>query len=53
VEQTISVNKEFPLGNCKLRIQGELLNLGNVNYEIIKYYPMPGRSFRILVACNF
>ena len=53
VEQTISVNREFQLGNCQLRLQGEILNIGNINYEIIKYYPMPGRSFRILVACNF
>lgn len=53
VEQTLSVNKEFKLGNCALRLQGELLNIGNLNYEIIKYYPMPGRSFRLLVACNF
>ena len=53
VEQTISLNREFRFGNCKLRLQGELLNIGNLNYEIIKYYPMPGRSFRLLVACHF
>lgn len=53
VEQTISVNREFQLGDCRLRLQGEVLNIGNINYEIIKYYPMPGCSFRILVACSF
>ena len=53
IEQTISVNKEFSLRDFKLRLQGEVLNVGNINYEIIKYYPMPGRSYRILVSCYF
>lgn len=53
VEQTISVNREFQLHNVKLRLQGEIVNVGNLNYEIIKYYPMPGRSYRMLVSCYF
>ena len=53
VEQTVSVNREFQLHNCRLRLQGEVLNVGNLNYEIIKYYPMPGRSFRVSVSCSF
>lgn len=53
VEQTISVNREFQLHTVKLRLQGEIVNVGNLNYEIIKYYPMPGRSYRMLVSCYF
>lgn len=52
-DQTVSINKTFNLRQTKLRLQGELLNLSNKNYEVIKGYPMPGRSFRILGAFTF
>lgn len=52
VEQHISMNRTFLLGGMKLRIQGELLNLGDKTYDIIKFYPMPGRSWRINVTLN-
>lgn len=45
-EQTISLNRQFAFSNCSLRLQFEVLNIGNINYDVIKYYPMPGRSFR-------
>ncbi len=51
IEQTISVGHEFELKKCILTLRGEILNLGNARYEVIKYYPMPGRSFRI--SLNF
>lgn len=47
VDQSISASHEFSLRDCRLGIKGEILNLANANYEVIKYYPMPGRSFRI------
>lgn len=48
MDHTISVNRAFKWGNrYEVRLQGELLNLGNDNYEIIQSYPMPGRSFRL------
>ncbi|WP_102407769.1 TonB-dependent receptor plug domain-containing protein [Parabacteroides bouchesdurhonensis] len=50
VEQGISVNREFKFNKCKLRLQGEIINLGNINYDVIQYYPMPGRSYRAMVA---
>lgn len=46
VEQQLSANKTFAFRNCSLRLQADIVNLGNVNYDIIRYYPMPGRSFR-------
>lgn len=46
-DQSISVNRTFSLRDSKIRLQAELLNLSNKNYEIIKGYPMPGRSFRV------
>lgn len=52
-DHSISVNKTFPLKQTKLRLQAELLNLSNKNYEIIQGYPMPGRSFRVLGVLTF
>lgn len=45
-EQTVSLNRLFTFSSCSLRLQFEVVNLGNVNYDVIKYYPMPGRSYR-------
>lgn len=53
IEQGLSVNRSFALGKTSVRLQGEIINLGNVNYEIIQYYPMPGRSFRISLKINY
>lgn len=46
IEQQLSVNRTFTLGKCSLRLQAEVINLGDVTYDVIRYYPMPGRSFR-------
>lgn len=48
-EHNISLNRNFDIGKTKLRIQAECLNITNTQYEIIQYYPMPGRSYRISV----
>ncbi|WP_337941266.1 TonB-dependent receptor [Parabacteroides sp.] len=45
-EQTISLNRSFTFASCSLRLQFDIINVGNINYDVIKYYPMPGRSFR-------
>lgn len=47
VEHSLSLNRSFTIASCKLKLQVEVLNLGNMKYEIIKYYPMPGRSMRV------
>ncbi|MCC8153393.1 MAG: TonB-dependent receptor [Tannerellaceae bacterium] len=46
IEQQIAVNRSFQLKKVTLRLQAEVLNLGNITYDVIRYYPMPGRSFR-------
>ena len=45
-EQTVSLNRTFTFGSCSLRLQFDIINIGNINYDVVKYYPMPGRSFR-------
>lgn len=49
VEQQLSINKTLAFHNCSFRLQADVVNLGNVNYDVIRYYPMPGRSFRASV----
>lgn len=34
----------------KISIKAEIINLLNTQYDIIKFYPMPGRNFRLTVS---
>ena len=52
-EQTVSVNREFSVGKTSLFVQGEIVNLTDKNYDIIQYYPMPGRSWRLSIRFNY
>lgn len=45
-EHTLSLSREFRLRQCRLRLQAEVVNLTDEQYDVIKYYPMPGRSYR-------
>lgn len=45
-EQLVSANRTFAIGKSSLRLQAEVVNLGDVMYDVVRYYPMPGRSFR-------
>ncbi|MDF9829962.1 TonB-dependent receptor [Parabacteroides sp. PF5-6] len=45
-EQQLSFNRTFTFPHSSLRLQADIVNLGDVTYDVIRYYPMPGRSFR-------
>lgn len=47
VEQSVTLSRELTLGKCLLTLRAEAINIGNVEYEVIKFYPMPGRSWRL------
>ena len=47
VEQSVTLSHEFRLPSCRLKLQGTVHNLTDEQYEIIKYYPMPGRSWSV------
>ncbi len=53
LDQSITLNKAFEVCKTKLRVQADIQNLSNKTYEIIKWYPMPGRSYRLSVAWEF
>ncbi|MDR2843718.1 MAG: TonB-dependent receptor [Candidatus Symbiothrix sp.] len=44
-EQGLSLTKAFLFKSYTLRFSAECRNLWNTQYEVVKDYPMPGRSF--------
>ena len=53
VEHSVSLSRSFEVGRCIAALQLECQNFTDVQYEVIQYYPMPGRSYRITVKVNF
>ncbi len=50
--QDISLLKTLPFHSCKLSIRAALNNITGARYEVIHYFPMPGRSFKISLFIN-
>ncbi len=46
-EHDLTLSREFSVGGCRLDVRGSIRNLTNAQYEIVKYYPMPGRSWTL------
>jgi outer membrane cobalamin receptor len=52
-EQSLSFNRTFHVRNLSLlRLQAEIINLTDTSYDVIRYYPMPGRSWRLSMTFN-
>lgn len=45
-EHSLTLSREFAFRHCKLTLQAECVNLTDEQYDVIKYYPMPGRQWR-------
>ena len=45
----LSIYRKFNFGKHRIKIQLDALNLGGKNYEIIRFYPMPGRNYKISI----
>lgn len=52
-EHTVTLSREFRFKSCQLNLSGTIHNLFDKQYEIVKYYPMPGRSFSLIGTINF
>lgn len=52
-EHTLTLSREFRFKSCQLNLSGSVHNLFDKQYEIVKYYPMPGRSFSLIGTINF
>ncbi len=53
VEHTASLSRDFDFGRCSFRLKFDAVNFTDKQYDVIRYYPMPGRSWRFLVMINF
>lgn len=52
----VSINRTFTFGrhhSWDLHLSAEALNLSGKNYEVIKYYPMPGRNYRTAIKITY
>ena len=48
-DHSITLSKDVNILKQQLRLQFDLRNLGNKNYEVIRFYPMPGTNWRLSV----
>ena len=54
MEHGLTVSRNFSLKRVgELRLQADVVNLTDKQYEVIKYYPMPGRSWRISATVKY
>jgi len=49
----LSFNRNWTLRGMKIRVAAEALNLGDVNYEVVRFYPMPGRNYRLTIKIQY
>ncbi len=52
-DHSISLYRKLRIKGYDCYLQGNLLNIWNKNYDVIAYYPMPGRSFKITGGFKF
>lgn len=48
-DHSIAANRDIKIGNVKTNLRVEVLNLSDKNYEIVRNFPMPGRSVRATI----
>lgn len=53
IEHVTTIWREFKWRENHFRLQAEIINLTDEQYDVIKYYPMPGRSWRITGILKF
>lgn len=52
-DHSVSASREFKIRGINTLISLEMLNLANKNYEIVRNFPMPGRSTRITIKMSY
>lgn len=48
----VALYRSFRLGRWHCRVRGDLLNMFNHRYDIVRNYPMPGRSYRLTLSAS-
>ena len=49
-DHSITLSREFKINKQQLQVQFDVRNLGNKNYEVVRFYPMPGTNWRLSVS---
>jgi len=49
-DHSITLSREFNINKQQLRVLFDIRNLGNKNYEVVRFYPMPGTNWRLSVS---
>ncbi len=49
----LSADREFELGNSTFRLQIQVQNIANIQYEVVRSYPMMGRNYRLKLVYIF
>lgn len=49
----LSADRQFELGGGTFRVQVQVLNLLDTQYEVVKDYPMMGRNYRLSLTYEF
>ena len=49
-DHSITLSREFNINKQQLQVQFDVRNLGNKNYEVVRFYPMPGTNWRLSVS---
>ena len=52
-DHSISASRDFLIRKVTTSFSLEVLNLMDKNYEIVKYFPMPGRSVRATIKIRY
>ena len=52
-DHSISANRDFQIRKITTSFSVEVLNLMDKNYEIVKYFPMPGRTVRATIKIRY
>lgn len=52
-DHTLTLSRDFKVRNCRFSVKGEIINLTDKQYDVIKFYPMPGRSWRLTGVVHF
>jgi vitamin B12 transporter len=50
--QDIYLSRQIKTRNFLANLKGEVNNIFNAYYDVIHYYPMPGRSFKLSITIN-
>jgi outer membrane cobalamin receptor len=51
-EQDVFVSIQIPFKNIQTTIRGEVNNIFDQQYDVVHYYPMPGRSYKLCITVN-